>query len=213
MMKLMAPLLLLLLLAACRQPGIPDDFDYGKVENNIYKNNYFKFEMPVPAAWVLQTKEQMNESRERGQKILEEGNKKLAPALKASEINNAMLLSISRYKSDSVTGKFNHSMTIVAENVSRVPGIKSGSDYLENARKLMKQANLPYETSNTHHLKLDNREFDIMTVTTTTTQGLGLEVMYYTTVIKKFALCIIITYTNNQQEQELKDILQGLRFQ
>ena len=211
-MKLLVSLFLLILLAGCRQPGIPDSFDYGKIENSIYKNSYFKFEIPVPATWALQTREQMDSSLQRGHKIIEESNRELTPALKASEINSAILLSIFRYKPDSITDEPNYSMMIVAENVSRNPGIKSGSDYLESSRKLMKKANLPYETSNVHHQKLGNREFDVMTVTIKT-QGLEIEQLHCLTVIKGFALGIIISYANSQQEQKLKNIIQGIRFQ
>lgn len=205
-------LLLLVALVSCKQSArIPDDFDYGKVENNVYSNDYFGFKIPLPADWALQSKEEMERLRQQGRAMIEQSNKDMAKTLKASEVNSAMLLSIFRHKPDSVTGEFNHSMTVLAENISKVPGIKTAVDYLENTKKLIVQSRMPYKTSDIHRQKVGGRDFDVMTVTMTM-QGIDIEQLYYTTVIGDFALGMIISYTNSQQEEELKKIVNGISF-
>jgi len=34
-----------------QQPKIPDDFDYGRIEDGVYKNDYFNMKVSLPAAW------------------------------------------------------------------------------------------------------------------------------------------------------------------
>ncbi|MET0393338.1 MAG: hypothetical protein ABW019_09365 [Chitinophagaceae bacterium] len=211
-MKLTVFLLLLTGIVACKDSArIPDDFDYGKVENQVYRNQYFGFEIPLPSDWALQSREEMEKLRQKGRAMIERSNKDMAGTLKASEINSAMLLSIFRYKPDSVTGEFNHSLTVLAENISKIPGIKTATDYLENTQKLITQSRMPYQTSGIHHQKVGGRDFDIMTITMNL-QGLSIEQLYYVTVIRDFVVGMIISYGNGRQEQELKDIVSGIRF-
>lgn len=200
-------------IAFCQQPAkLPDNFDYGKVESNVYKNQYFGFELPVSATWYIRTKEEMEEGKLRGQKMIEEGNKELAPVIKASEVRNASLLGIFRYRPDTVTGQFNYSLAIAAENLRNIPAISSGAIYLENVQKLMKQSNLSFKVISKGGVQeMGGKKFDLIKVDMTI-QGITVHQIYYVAIIKEFATCVIISFVNEQQEKELAGILQGLRF-
>ena len=62
----------LLLIAGCKQT--PKNFDYGKIENGVYRNNYFDFEIPVPANWAVQNREQVQELQKTGEELIDAGN-------------------------------------------------------------------------------------------------------------------------------------------
>lgn len=204
--------ILLVAVTACRQKaGIPENFDYGKVENNVYRNEYFRFELPIPSTWAVQNKEEMNRIRQEGQKVIEKNSdKKFAARIKASEINSAMLLTVFKNKVDSFIGEFNPSVSVLAENTA-VSGIRSGSDYLEHVQKLMKESAMSFDFSGLRKQRIGNREFDVMTVIVST-HGKEVKQLYSAVVDRGFALGIIISYINGEQEQELKDILKGLHF-
>ncbi|MBK9455745.1 MAG: hypothetical protein IPO24_09235 [Bacteroidetes bacterium] len=53
-MKIFAPVFVaLLLVVSCKNYiGIPDNFDYGKIENNVYVNEFFGMKMPLNEGWT-----------------------------------------------------------------------------------------------------------------------------------------------------------------
>ena len=66
----MRPLLIVLLvlvIGGCkRSPKIPDNFDYGTVEQGVYKNAFFDLEIPLIHGWDVQSKEGMDQLMEKG---------------------------------------------------------------------------------------------------------------------------------------------------
>lgn len=213
-MKFVISLFLILtgLIAGAQQPGMPDDFDYGKVEDTVYKNQYFGFTLPVPATWYNRTKEEMKQGMERGLKRIGEGNKELEPAIKVSQVRTAPLLGVFRYRPDSAVGQFNYSFALVAENLTSITGINSGSAYLGYVEKAMKQSNLSIRIIESKgEQEFGGKKFDLMKIDMTM-QGITVHQVYYVAIIRNFATAIIITFINEQQEKELAGILKELRF-
>src|ERR1041385_3488753 len=95
-------LLAIILLGCNNSNNIPENFDYGKVENGAYKNNFFDLELPIPAGWNVQSKEQNDKIGEEGRKIIGEHNKELSEKIKADEVNSATLLAVFKYRDDTV---------------------------------------------------------------------------------------------------------------
>jgi hypothetical protein len=212
-MRLLTCLLFVVLFAGCKQSSkIPDDFDYGKIENGVYKNAYFNYELPIPADWSVQNKEQVEQLKQLSQKMIGEKNKDLASQLKASEINYASLVTVFRHPVDSATGEFNPSFAMVAENIGKMPSIKNGEDYLRQAQKLMRESGLTYsfEPGFTSE-KVGNRQFDRMNVIMTI-RGMDIQQSYYATVDKKFALAIVLSYGNDEQKKMVEEAMSKLKF-
>jgi hypothetical protein len=213
MKSLTSLLLLLTVLVSCKQSRkIPTDFDYGKTENNIYSNKYFDFELPVPPTWVIQNKEQVQQLQQEGRKMIAEKNKTLADEIKTSEVSTATLLVVFKNKMDSITGQFNHSFTVMAENLHGVTNIKTAEDYHKQAKKTMQKSNMQFRFPNEMYtIKLGNHEFNAMDVIVTT-QGIDVHQTYYVTIEKGFALAVIASYVTDEQKKEIADILNGFRF-
>jgi hypothetical protein len=213
-MRLITSLLVILLFVGCKQSAkIPDDFDYGKIESGIYKNNYFDFELPVPANWSVQNKEQVEQIKKLSEDMIGEKNKDLASQLKASEINYASLLTVFKYALDSaVAGEFNPSFALVAENLKNAPTIKSGKDYLVQAQTLMRQSGLTYSFEpGFSSERLGNKDFDRMNVVMTV-RGVDVQQSYYAILDKRFALAIVVSYGNDEQKQALKEVVSKIKF-
>jgi len=199
----------LLLIAGCKQT--PKNFDYGKIENGVYRNNYFDFEIPVPANWVVQNREQVQELQKTGEELIAAGNKELGAKVKAAEITTAILLTVFKNKTDAATDKFNSSFIILVENLGGMP-IKKGSEYLAHTKEIMQQSNMSYQFSPDYSTeKIGNKEFDRMDVSLDG-QPEKVRQSYYSMIGKDFALSIIISYVNDQQKAELKDIISKIKF-
>jgi hypothetical protein len=207
-MRLFFLAVLLLVIAACKQQ--PKNFDYGKIENGVYKNNYFDFEIPVPANWAVQNKEQVQDLQKTGQELVSGDNKELGAKVKAANIRTAMLLTVFKNKTDATTDKFNSSFIILSENLGGMP-IRKGRDYLAHARDIMQQSNMSYQFAPNYSTeKIGNKEFDRMDVSLPGQPDI--QQSYYSVIDRDFALSIIISYADAEQKAELKNIINKIKF-
>lgn len=205
--------LLAVILFSCNDSNkIPENFDYGKVESNVYENNFFGLELPIPSDWNVQSKEQMQQIGEEGRKIIGEHNKELAEKIKASEVTSATLLSVFKYRDDTVTGQFNPSFGIIVENLGR-SGVGTAKGYLEQAKALMERSGITYHFAPEFTTqRLGNKDFTLMELTARYKGDIDVDQLYYCCVEKKFAISLIASFGNDEQKAELLKILSNIHF-
>ncbi|HVT86429.1 MAG TPA: hypothetical protein VHD35_14595 [Chitinophagaceae bacterium] len=213
-MKWLVPVALIFLAAACKDSNkIPENFDYGKVENGIYKNNFFGFELPIPADWIVQNSEQIKQISEEGQKIMSEHNPELGEKIKASDVRSATLLSVFRYKDDSVVGQYNPSFGIAVENLGSNSLIKTPEAYLNQVKTLMQGSGIPYKfLTGFVPLKIGNKDFTVMELTAVYKGNAVVGQMYYCTIDKGFAISVVTSFGTDEQREQLRHIISDLRF-
>jgi len=207
------PFIFLLAVLSCRQTAkIPDDFDYGKIENGVYKNNYFDFEIAVPDSWHVQNKEQIDQIRKTGNDMLAENNRDLAEKVKASLVRSVILLTAFKHNTDSVIEEYNPSFMIMGENVASISSVKKGREYLINVKKIMEQTGMNYTyPSGFYSEKVGNKNFDAMDVVMTV-NGIDVEQTYYSMIYKNFAFSMIISFIGKEQKKTLKSIINKIKF-
>ena len=208
-MRLLFFTVVLSITGACKQH--PKSFDYGKIDNGVYTNNYFDFEIPVPRDWAVQNKEQVEQLQKTGEELVSEGNKELGAKIKAADVRTAILLTVFKNKTDSVTEKFNSSFIILSENLGGMP-IKKGSEYLSHSKEIMQQSNMSYQFAPSYATeKIGNRDFDRMDVSLGG-QSPNVHQSYYSLIDRDFALSVIISYEDEEQKAELKKIINKIKF-
>ena len=90
--------------------------------------------------------------------------------------------------------------------------IKKGSDYLAHAKEIMQQSNMSYQFAPDYSTeKIGNKEFDRMDVSLNG-QTENVQQSYYSVIDRDFALSIIISYGDDQQKAELKNIINKIKF-
>ena len=159
-MRLFFFAVVLLTVAGCKQQ--PKNFDYGKIEKGVYTNNYFDFEIPVPANWSVQNKEQVQQLQKTGEDLVSGGDQELKAKIKAANVKTAMLLTVFKNKTNAVTDNFNSSFIILSENLGGMP-IKKGSEYLARTKEILQRSNMSYQFAPDYSTeKIGNRDFDRM---------------------------------------------------
>ncbi len=211
-LKLIGLFILIFSLTSCNQNGKPKNFDYGHIEDNKYLNSFFGLELTIPDSWIVQTKEQTENLSKVGRDLVAGDDKNLKAVIDASEINSANLLAVFQYEVGAAVD-YNPNFMLVAENLKNAPGIKTGNDYLFQARKLLNQSQLQYSYIDDVFEKelINNQEFYTMNCTIDY-MGLNIKQIYYSTVIDRFCLSVLISYATDDQKRNLEKMISSMIF-
>lgn len=213
-------LLFVILLTGCNQvPGlnhqasIPENFDYGKIKDNVYSNDYFNCSMKLPATWAIQSEEALNEMSEAGKKLFAGDDKAVQQQLDIASIKTANLLAAFKYPIDSITGEFNPSIILIAENVS-LANLETGKEYLKASQQVLKRSNIEYEFAADEFERHDisGREFYSFTAKMHVSDDIQISQDFFSTIIKGFSFNVIVTYFDEQSKKELYDVMKTLKF-
>ena len=196
--------------AGCEKKA-SEEIDYGTINESVYRNEYFGLDVKLPADWSVQDQEAQRRMMEAGSEMVSGGDKNMKAAMKASEQQTVNLLAVFQHPLGTPV-PFNPSLMCMAERVRDMPGIGRGRDYLYHARSVMETGAVKFEfgkeiTTET----LDGVDFDVMHVSMPMPGGVVLQ-KYYATIMKGYALALIVSYGTTGQEAELQAILQGVSF-
>ena len=146
-------------LCACGVAESPDQPDAAAVSEGAYSNEYFGLTVPIPDGWFVASKDTEEYIQELGKGIAGD-DASVRAAIEASKETTFQLLTLSEFEMGAPV-EFNTNLIIMAERVSHLPGIKSGSDYLFHAGKLLLMTQLPYKRiRDAYPMKLGDREWD-----------------------------------------------------
>ena len=187
-------------------------FDYGKIENGKYHNTFFELEITLPPDWAIRTQEQLQNLTEKGKKMIVGDDKNMKAIVDAVDIENAVLLGISKYEVGTVVD-FNPSLILSVENLKGSPGIKTGSDYLFHCRKLIKQSHFQYDYIDEEFRKevINNQDFYLMN-TSVNYLELTVKQTYYATIRNGFCLILNISFIDDEQKRDLDRIVKSIKF-
>ncbi len=197
-----------LLLMGCTKKA-SQEIDYGAVTNSVYKNEFFGLSVPLPASWSVQDQEMRKQLSQEGSKMLAGDDKQMKKTIEASEQQTIYLLAAFEQPVGAPV-EFNPSIMCMAEKVRKAPGIKRGQDYLFHAKKQMEAGQIkftfPKEISTE---KIDGIDFDVMH-TAMTVESTTVQQKYYATIMKRYALCFILSSNSAEQDAVLQKILESV---
>ncbi|HWH69311.1 MAG TPA: hypothetical protein VNT26_07985 [Candidatus Sulfotelmatobacter sp.] len=199
------------LMTGCGRNSI-DEVDFGGfTSGSVYTNRYFGLKVPIPSSWSIQDQEAQRRLIKTGGKLMAGDDKNLKAALKAAEMQTVPLFTVLQHPLGT-PGAYNPNIVGVAEQVRQLPGIKKGSDYLYHAKKLMQSGQLEMSIADEFHpRKIGGVDFDVMDMQMAI-GGLRLKQKYHVAIVKGYALGMIISFSNDEQEAALEKILDGVRF-
>lgn len=203
-------LLSLILLAGCARKA-SDEIDFGVVQNNTYCNQYFGMKIPLPPAWAVQDAETLQRLMDQGKKMVVGDDKQLKAAVKAAEMQSINLMSVFKYPLGSAVS-YNPNVTCVAERVRQAPGIVRGKDYHFHSKKLLLSTQMkPTFPREIYSETIGGVSFDIMTLEMSFA-GQKIMQKQYAAILKGYALLIIASFTNDEEEAEVTDIIRSIEF-
>ncbi len=152
------------------------------------------------------------EIMKRGGDIVAGNNKSLQAAIKAADLQSLNLLTAYQHPPGAAVSS-NPGVMLIAEKIGHAPGIKRGSDYHYQAKKLMKMSHMkvayPQEI---YEQTIDGVSFDIMETEITMGPGVVIRQKQYATIIKGYALLLALTYEDESSLGQLEEIVETLTF-
>lgn len=208
---LIVAVVLALVLGGCSSKKKDDAVSFGELKDNVYTNSFFNIEVTVPSAWFMMDDESRIELMKQGSKIVSGDNKNLKAVMDAADFQTMNLLTAYESAPGSAVST-NPSIMVIAEKIGHMPGIKRGSDYHFHTKQLMGQSALSVTfPSEIYEENLDGVSFDVMEIEIELPQGSNYQ-NQYCTVIKDYALLVIITFQDDEGLQQLKGLLQEIKF-
>jgi hypothetical protein len=191
--------------------ALPKNFDYGEVKDDVYSNAFFDFSMNIPSGWFVQNKEEMEEIREISKNIIAGDDKKMKTQLDASDITSAHLLTVFQYELYTPV-MFNPNLIITVDNLKTALRIKTETDCLKQLRETLLQTQL-YTYVDDEFDKETINEVDFYLVKA----GIEFEDFdmfqkCYVTFRNGFAICFIISFIDEEQEDMLMISIKSIKF-
>lgn len=210
---LLSVILLLLVSTACNRGsvGIPEEFDYGKVENGVYTNPFFDIRLKLPTDWDLRSADDAKRLMNAGMDQMEGSSLRKEAIKKSAEINTAQLVTLFRYTdAEGVSKGGNPSFVLMAENTSRSGLVETGADYLDILKKQLPQLRMNIRVEGEMASKeIAGMEFFHLNAAGDA-MGISFHQRYYATVKNGFSLVFIITWINDGEEEELMKIVNSM---
>ncbi len=189
----------------------PKEPDAGKVENSVYRNEYFGLTLKLPPDWTVPDEESQRQLLDKGIDVLAGEDKNLRAVMKASGRQTVFLLTAFKYPPGAPVLS-NPSMVVFAESVRGMPGIKRGSDYHFHGRKLLEsgtvEVSFPEEPSTE---QLGGLDFDVLHMVMPF-GSMNVKQRHYTAVMKGYALTFAVTFTSDEEQAALERILESVTF-
>ncbi|MCU7846157.1 MAG: hypothetical protein KZQ93_20160 [Candidatus Thiodiazotropha sp. (ex Monitilora ramsayi)] len=199
----------LVLIGCAKQPE--EEVGYGVLENGHYTNSYFNMSVQVPKTWFVQSKAAQKELTEAGTSLLAGKNDNLKAILEESDKQSVTLLSLFKYEQGAPV-PFNPSIIAVAERVKHLPGVKRGSDYLYHVKQHLNSGQLNYQfPADIYNVNISALSFDVMPAQIDT----GFTMVrqeYYAARVKDYVISVILSYSDDTDVAELKEIVDNFRF-
>lgn len=200
----------LVLVLGCSKKA-SEEISSGTMEGSVYRNDYFKFSVTLPSDWSVQDSEAQARLQEEGAAAVAADDKSVKRMQRTAERQSVNLFQVFEHPVGSPV-EFNPSITAVAERVQHMPGIKRGSDYLFHVKKLLQTSALTFSFPGDDGTEnLGGCDFDVTPIDLVTS-GQTVHQKYYALVTKGYALSLVISFSSEEDEAKLMDILRSVKF-
>jgi len=186
-------------------------FDLGTVEDNVYTNNFFQFNLPFPKGWYTKIDEDQKLTKKTFDNM-EGDNADRTDWIDAARVKTAILIVISKYEQGARVS-FNPNMVLLVENISDFPGIRTGEDYLYKAVKMLETTNLKTKVKSKEYERHDFSKVFYSASLLTKMSGMKIKQKLFCTVVDGFCILASCTYETDEELVELYNVISGIEFE
>jgi len=181
-------------------------------KDNIYNNKFFRFQFTLPEGWHIANKETMDSISETGKEIIAGDDENLEKSIEVAQKNIYNLIQAFQVAPGTPLDYYNSNISCIAEKVSQFPGIKSGKDYLLNAKQLINFGQLKFTIDDKiQKVSISGMDFYNMN-TFITIMDYEIKQEYYALYQDDFILAFVIGYSGLEQQEVMHKIINKIKF-
>ena len=185
--------------------------DSGTLDTGIYSNDFFGFSLTLPDDWHPLDQGGMNKVTQAGGSALAGKNKKIKVSIQAAKNGSYNLLMAYQHPLGTRV-PFNPAIGAVAQKVDKLPGIKSGRDYLLYIKRFMANSRVRMSFSpKIERVNIDGVDFDQLYAEANMGQTVVSQ-EYYASVQKGYVLSFILSYVDDDQYDVLQESIESIMF-
>jgi hypothetical protein len=190
----------------------PERIDAGSFEGSVYSNKYLGFTLTIPPNWSIQDQQTQKQLLHTGVEVMAGDNKNMQAVLRASEVQAVSLLTVFKYARGAPVPS-NPAIVGTAESVSHLPGMRTGGDYLFQARRLLEAGQLKHSFPREVYVQtVGGVEFHVMPTEVTLSPQMVVKQEYYATIRKGYAIVLILSFSTEEEGNELRHTLGTITF-
>jgi hypothetical protein len=190
-------------------PRALSPIDGAGINDSIYRNTYFGFQLTIPKGWIVQddaAKKQMKEISKSIAINKDEIEKEASDAAVERTLN---LLTLSKL-SLGTAADFNALFACVAEPVPLYPNISS---YMARLKETLRNMTIPITIETEGDVEtIGGARFSVITVLMSPPHGIPARQKYYVTLKKGYALAFITTVFSESDSAVIEGIVKSVRF-
>ena len=178
-------------------------------DGSRYVNEFFRLEVTKPEGWFAQDAELTLKMNQQGAELVAGDDKNTKTIIAQSLKSSIPVFGFFQHPPGAAV-EVNPSILSLAENVSVLPGIKTGCDYLFHARKLLERSAMKVSVKDGCQTTQINGASLGYIDTTMNVGSREIRQRYYACVQGEHALSIIQTYVDDETKQLVDDPLKSL---
>ena len=187
------------------------DVGSGTLDQGIYSSDYFGFSLTLPDEWHPLDQKGMNAVTQAGSSAISGNNKRIKASAKAAE-NGSYNLVMAYQHPLGTRVPFNPSLGAVAQQVDKLPRIKSGRDYLKYIKSFMARSHLRIDFSpDIERINIGGVDFDHLYGEA----NMGRFIVsqeYYAAVQKGHVLSFVMSYVDDDQYFMIQESVDSIIF-
>lgn len=191
------------------EKNLPKTFDYGKIDNGTYYNDFFNFVYTYPPGWSTLDKKEM-EAKVKDKIEISFKDEELKSKINADMVDVPTLFYAIKKPTDT-NAEFTPSILINCENISKYNGSLSFEAYAEQAKKMMEQTKMAVSFSREEMKTIGGKDFLKLTIENNN-YGITIKQEYFITIINDFTFNIVVSYMTDESKTIIANSLNTIKF-
>ncbi|MCJ8321782.1 MAG: hypothetical protein HRT52_22115 [Colwellia sp.] len=211
-MKIFTILLVSLSLLSCSDSDQKEIAWTTSTDNIHYTNEKFNLSITKPESWYAQNVKELVALQQKGKDLMSGDDENFKAIAEAALKTSLPLFGFHEFTPGTPTNT-NSSLMGVAENISALPGIKKGCDYLYHAKQFLAKSQIKIDYEDDCHIQIINGVEMSYFNSKMEAAGNIVKQKYMACLSGDYAIAVIYTLVNKEDTSEIDSVLNTLKLQ
>lgn len=185
--------------------------DRGRLDGDVYTNDYFGLTLTLPAGWKVQGEAVKERNGAAGRKLYETGDPAARARLERAAGDTLNLLTAYEHPVGAAV-HFNPAFLCAAERIPAAAAGATDADYMAVLKQTFRRSRAPVTLDrDVYTARVGGLTFSVIDITTRFPSAVGRQ-RYYTHIRRGYALSLVLTYLTDAQLHTLEGVVGSVSF-